>query len=229
MSLSLFARLSLWTLLTSFLTGCYCVSVPSSAHPRNLRPAQGYSICMGHGGDGKSMEATVYYGVPQMDRADIEARYDVPSISTIEYGNFNQFGVRGEYYVNSPLFGFKVLGLGLDYSVDRFSVRSILTGNAPDSLDRYARNRLMLSVNHMTWVRPKMIGYLIAQGGVQQTFLRSEILSSGGGVTKSKLPLAFDYRFGYGFQFFLNGPWGINVEGGYGGGAYGKAGLFLWF
>ena len=42
-------------------------------------------------------------------------------------------------------------------------------------------------------------------------------------------PIDFAYRVGYGFQYYLKGSWGFAIEGGYGDGAYVKAGLFWWF
>ncbi len=214
--------------LLFLLTGCYCQQVTSSASMRRLTPAKGYSICGEHNGSGHNILVNGYYGAILSDPSTVRETYSQATLQQPNLRHYLQFGVRGERYFSPGFTPYPVLGIGLDYSFDFFSVNYQLTDSLYASKDSYQRQRVHLSFNYITLIRQRTVGYFTFQGGVLYGNRTSTYLAPEEITEKSTLHGQFSYRGGYGLSFFFDGPWGVNVEAGYGGGGYAKVGMFFW-
>lgn len=196
---------------------------------RHLRVSKVRPLCESWGGDGKSFQINGYYGFPTSEtlRDDYNRRLLSSDASQVSYSSNNQYGLRMEKYVPSLITSNAVLGFGLDYSLGYHQ----LSYSTPTSTGKHfvQNNQVMLSMNHMTLVTGRFIGYLTLQGGINQISDKHHIISPIDSYQTTKYPFDFAYRVGYGFQYYPMGLWGIAVEGGYGDGAYVRAGLFWWF
>lgn len=217
------------TLLLS-LTGCYCFKTTSSnSSVRNL-DGTNYSVqyepC---NGNDKSVLVNAYYGFPSSEKQEYTDRFSTQTTAHQEFSTIGVFGVRVEKYILSFKIPYKVLGLGIDYSQAYFELNQQYSGSQIDTTRSFVQHRTMLSINHMTFVRSNSIGYLTFQGGLNNV---KETISSNDPNFHSKeffQPATFAYRIGYGVQYYpTGGRWGIALEAGYGGGAYGRAGIFCW-
>lgn len=157
----------------------------------------------------------------------MKTRLNVPNSEEYSMNSIGQFGVRVEKYIPSLITNYAVLGLGLDYSQGFHNVEYTIDGSLNSC--QIQQHMAMISANHMTLVRGRVIGYLSLQGGVRQFVNKHSNELQLIEQTKTKDPMEFAYRVGYGFQYYPKGPWGISVEGGYGDAAYVRAGLFWWF
>lgn len=221
-------RLVYFGVLLVLLSGCYCQSVTSSASVRSLSAAKGYSVCGQHNGSGHNILVNGYFGAIQSEQLAVRETYSETTLQEAEISNYLQFGVRGERYFSPGITPYPVFGVGLDFSMDFFNVDYQLTDSLFASQDAYQRQRLHLSLNYITLIRQRLVGYLTFQGGILYGNRTSNYMSPVEIEEKIKLPGQFSYRGGYGLSYFFNGPWGINMEAGYGGGAYAKVGMFVW-
>lgn len=213
------------------ISGCYCFNGATSTPPnvRYLEGSKSSAECDDWGGKGKSFQVNGYIGFPNSHalKKDYKQRFSPSNSSDYKLKTIGQFGFRVEKYVRSFVIPYRVLGIGIDYSQGFQEVSYTL--NTSKSSHNIHNHRAMLSLNHMTLVKGNFIGYLTLQGGVNQIIHRySNELPL---IEKQKIiePIDFAYRVGYGFQYYLKGAWGLAIEGGYGDGAYFKAGLFWWF
>lgn len=221
--------------LPMLLGSCYCFnktgpSESSIRHLRTSKPAPPCRLECGGGPNSRSYQLNGYYGVPKTVAVRDSYINNYTDSNTADYSlsSIGQFGIRFERYMGSFITNFPVLGLGIDYSQAYSTFNNTPINSTYGSQYNLTHHRAMLSLNHMTWVRSKMIGYLTLQGGiglVQRNFSSDDPLLQNSKATESP---TFAYRVGYGFQFYMPGPWGIALEGGYGGGAYGRVGLFWW-
>lgn len=212
----------------TFLFSCYCFhKVRGASSVRDLTVAKSYSNCHVWGGRGKTFQFNMYYGYPPMDLNRYRSQQIPAASETIRTKVTGQFGIRAEKYI--PVYkGFHVLGLGLDYSQNRFGMEYTLSGSSYRETSSFTEHRVMLSANFMTWVSRHWIGYVTLQGGINRTHKTITSKDSGLVTQEVSLPGTFGYRAGYGLQYYLKGPWGFALEGGYGGGAYVRLGIFAW-
>jgi hypothetical protein len=94
----------------------------------------------------------------------------------------------------------------------------------------FGSNRIALSGNLFTLItRGRLLGYVSAQIGTLNYSKSYQGSNPNFEFTDPLKTGSFDYRLGYGFQFFPSSSLGVSFEGGYGRGAYLRAGLVLWF
>ncbi len=218
-------------MLVTLLSSCYCFNkvTPTVSSVRQLRTSKPLPLCNNWGGDGRSYQVNGYYGFLSSGilKKDLSERFNVSASEDFSMRSNGQFGVRLEKYIPSLITNHAVLGIGLDYSRGFHSINYSVYG----SLNSYRvqQHTAMISINHMTWVQGRTIGYLSLQGGIRQYVSNHSNQTQFIEQTKIKDPMAFAYRVGYGFQYYPKGLWGVSVEGGYGDAAYVRAGLFWWF
>jgi hypothetical protein len=218
-------------------SGCYCVKIVQERvgndNPRWLFGIKTKAISELCFGSGKSNQLNVYYGFPSDSKNILDKTYNVDGISDYKFEDKGQYGIRIEKYIYPGFVPYAVLGVGLDYSFSKTtsSFNSLLTNN--DIIDNkliFNSNRIALSANLYTLVtRFGLLGYTTAQIG---TVKHTKIYSGQNLDFHFTDPLTtgvFDYRLGYGFQYFPKSDLGFSIEGGYGRGAYVRAGVILWF
>lgn len=221
--------------LSFALTGCYCFNktVPDVSSIRRLSTSKPSPLCDSWGGScegRRSFLLNAYYGFPIMNsmKTDYISKYVDPTATDYTLSTKGLFGVRMEKYIGTFITPYAVLGLGIDYSQAFINIQyTDLNATYTNQYD-LINHRTLLSINYMTLVNRNTIGYLTFQGGISQ--IKRKFSSDNTNLPNSKVlePAKFDYRIGYGFQYYPVGPWGIAIEGGYGGGAYVKVGLFFW-
>ena len=211
------------------LSGCYCLKTYSSGVSDFERATvnKDSGLCCGH--EGRSVEVNAYYGAPFTEKKEYVDRYSTLSSESTEFSSVGQFGLRIEKHISYLNIPYRVLGVGVDYSQTYFNIEQKYAGNQADTAHSFVQHRTVLSINHMTFIRKKSIGYLTFQGGVNN--VRETIRSNSTDFQSQRMfqPATFAYRIGYGLQYYpTGGRWGIALEGGYGGGAYVRAGVFCW-
>lgn len=215
------------------ISGCYCrkIVVEGSSHPRWLRNSSGdtsYVLCFG---GSKNFVVTPYYGFPSSIENELEKSYTSPSVSNFNFDTKGQVGIRGEYFVSPGFVPFRVLGLGLDYSYAK-TFNSYVQSDGNDSYQHafaLRSNRIVFSANLYTLItRFGLYGYTTMQGGVNLIDKTYTGNAPSFQFTDRFQASNFEYRLGYGFQYFFAYPVGISLEGGYGGGAYIRTGISVW-
>ena len=222
---------SLYILISTFICSCYCYKQSTSV--RDFEKSSSYSLCEYEGnGDGKSVPLNLYYGDPIYSNLHFE-KLDSPGkvISRIQNQSPGVLGVRFEKFIPAFNLPIAILGLGLDYSKNNYSgeyftIINSLMGEEQKMLVK--SKRLLFSLSMLTLVKPKTIGYFTLQPGWQWN--KYEVKSSIDQFVhiekfqKDK----FNFRIGYGFQFYLNGPFAFTIEAGYGGGTFFRGGICWW-
>jgi hypothetical protein len=226
------SRHSFYTLilLTPFLTSCYCFhNVSGRSSVRDLETTKSFSLCDHWAGDGKTTSATPYYGFPSTDRLEhLKLREKISGDEmSITSETFGVAGINAHHWIApGKFFPFRILGVGMDYSYNQNKI-TLADPYIEPEIHYQTNQRIMMSANLMTLVKRRLIGYGTLQGGLlhQRNSESSEILSNELG---SGFKASFAYRAGYGIQYYPSKYFGINLEAGYGGGAYVRAGLIFW-
>lgn len=184
------------------------------------------------GGSKRFVQLNPYYGSFSTVKDELESSYSTSPNSDFKFKTNGLFGLRAETHISPGFVPYKVLGIGIDYSFTRIntSFSEIVNFQTVKNNLNFDANRILLSANLYTLVtRYRLLGYISLQGGLTQISKRY----LGNAVSfKFSDPLenkSFDYRIGYGFQYFLNSNLGLDIEGGYGGGAYLRTGVTIWF
>lgn len=225
-------RISIYIILLVVLSSCYCFNeaVTIAPEPRELnRRHEGYK-CIDWGGKGKSFQMNSYYGFP----SSIKLRNTLKNWTNTtadftkhDYKTTGQFGLRVEKYLPSFIVPFRVLGVGFDYAYGQHTID--LSAQGESSSFAIQNHRMMVSVNHMTFVQGSFIGYASLQSGVNKlSYIKeNDMLSLEGNNQVERLDFAF--RIGYGLQYYFKNSLALTLEMGYGDGAYLRAGFVWWF
>lgn len=223
-------RLIIIILLLPILTGCYCFkTIPTTSSIRHLRTSKTSSLCDDWiGGGGRSVQVNAYYGFPSTVKNNYDKAYDIDLVENYEFSTIGQFGLRAEKYLPSFVTPFRVLGVGIDYSQAYVNLQYTNLNGTQETVCDFTHYRAMLSINHMTWVKRRLIGYLTFQGGINMVKRKSISGDPNFQFQNVFNPVNFAYRGGYGFQYYLKGPWAVSIEGGYAGGAYVRVGFLCW-
>lgn len=218
------------------LSSCYCTEViyvaRNGAHPRwlgNIKFRPVHALCFG---EGKNYQAHLFTGYPSDIRSNLEDHYVTNSSSNFDHSYKGLYGARVERYISPGFVPYHVLGVGLEYSFSKnelsFNTQETTT-NYSNELT-YLANRFVLSANLITLITRKgLIGYVTIQSGLVNYSRVYSGTNIGFNPTDAYAGNLFDYRVGYGFQRFFKSGIGVHLEGGYGGGAYGRIGLSMWF
>lgn len=226
-------RMILLCLIPGLFSGCYCFLELDNKEVKNLNGKKyGRICCIKVSPETKPFLANVYYGLPNTKGNSYANTYKPESASSSNIETFGPLGLRIEKYIApSWRFPFRILGLGLDYSYASSTLtyqRSINNNSTIYHNElQFIDHRLMASANLMLLVRRKMIGYSTLQCGALFSN-RSNTGNDPDFAFKSKNSPAFEYRAGFGLQYYLNGKFALVAEGGYGGGAYARAGFCYW-
>lgn len=226
------ARTGLFLALLALLNSCYCVRVTydrvGNAHPRwlgNINVQPRYELCFGNG---NANQLHLYTGFPSDLEKKLEKEYKTPQTTNYSFENKGLFGARYEHYISPGFIPYRILGLGLDYSYSR-TMLNYQENNFTNQLS-FTANRIAVSMNFMTLVTQfGLIGYATGQIGLvnySRDYSGNNPNFSFGNFPDSGGP---DYRIGYGFEYFPMENFGFTLEGGYGRGAYGRAGVVLSF
>ena len=195
-----------------------------------MRTSKPQPLCNNWGGGGRSFQLNGYYGFSTSEslKRDYIARFVHTDVTDYQLNSIGQFGIRTEKYFPSIITSHAVLGVGIDYSQGYHDLTYHTIGSQYKTDYTIQNHRTMLSLNHMTWVRGRIVGYLTLQGGISQIIKKYSIEDPIIESLKSSEPVEFAYRVGYGFQYYPAGLWGFSIEGGYGDGTYIRAGMFWW-
>ena len=211
--------------------GCFCESVVSSGNVRRVNDAKGYSICNNHPGKGLANEVTPYFGFIMVDSTQVLQRFQSMQNISGQIQGFRQYGISLNRSFVSPLYGMPVIQLGIDYSFDDFRVNAMDANHEFTGLSfENQRHRIALNFNHYYLFRSRLIGYFSFQYGAERLMTQPRNESSTPfELVEWDRNWISNYRVGTGLRLFFNGPFGVSIEGGYGGGAYLRTGLFVWF
>ena len=207
------------------LHGCYCFRPSAHENVRFPFTTTDSPFCNWDGKGTFNMQVHAYYGSPNTDRVDIANAYagTIQSIHTKGLA-----GIRAETYI-SPfhLSQYAIMGVGADYSRSVNNLRYAASGTTTDV--HYVNNRIMTSVNLILLVQGYFIGYTTMQGGYNFTSSRYKTNDPSFLLKYSHHDPRFDYRVGYGLEYYFGPYFGAVAEGGYNGGAYARTGLCYWF
>jgi len=166
-----------------------------------------------------------YYGTPSTDSKNINSYCTNNNISANEINAFGPLGLRIEKYVTPfNIIPETILGLGIDYSRSNTQLLFPNISNKNNKLN-ITHNRLLLSANLMTFVSRRCVGYTTAQGGFDFTGTKKSRNDSAFPSSELYNSNAFEYRLGYGFQYYFYKLFAFTGEIGYGGGAYFRSGV----
>lgn len=212
-------------------SGCYCIEqTRGKSSVRNLTVVRSKTLCDYHSGNGKSIPVTFYYGDPLYQKLDLHFHSNEHITSDLGYKSKGLMGLRIEKYLSLPFLPGPVLGLGLDYSHHNYSTEYYVVDNFQnfEKENSVSLNRLLFSMNFITLVRYYSIGYFTLQGGKSwnNSSIKKDFMNTIG-YEKEKTS-KFDYRIGYGMQFFIRPTVALNLEVGYGGGAFFRGGISWW-
>jgi hypothetical protein len=209
---------------------CYCnTCYNQNSSARYLRGNKSFTVCYDPPGEGKTIMFTAYTADNAFARNDFKSHTKtVYSDLTIKHKPL--FGLRAETFYKLGTFPCPLLGIGLDYSRNTFEA-TYLTQDLKalkNEKQNINQQRLNLSLNYVTWIRPKMMGYISMQPGFQyeRNVLHTQYGSNDfTGITNHT---RFNFRLGYGLQLYFLHLVAFNVEAGYGAGAYFRAGISCW-
>ncbi|MFI5204034.1 MAG: hypothetical protein ACHQF2_06010 [Flavobacteriales bacterium] len=175
------------------------------------------------------MLATAYIADPFFERERFERNADL-SVLEIAYKQNLLCGARVESFLELNGFPGPLLGIGIDYSHATMHVdyTTIINKNPYQQKQFIQTHRTQLSFNYVTWIRPHMLGYIGLQPGC--VFSKSAVDSENAQYSyrDSNFNTRFSGRISYGFQFYFMRLTAVNIEFGYGSGAFVRAGLSLW-
>ncbi len=182
------------------------------------------------GGGRSPVQGNVYYSFPNTDVKDFDPASIDKNMSVYQVSSVGPAGARMEAYV-SPfgITSYAIMGLGLDCSRSTIDMTyaGMINQQSYDNHIKIHTDRIMGSMNLMTMVTGKCVGYITLQGGLRSQKYKDE--KGGAEYLGPENIRSFDYRLGYGLQRYFNSKLGVVVEGGYGGGAYARVGLCYWF
>ena len=211
------------------LTGCYCKKYyAGTSSARFLHGYKARYICYDPPGiaDGKSVLATVYTADNFYAHRFLNNERD-KIMSDINFSNQYFVGLRAETFFKIGDFPGPLLGIGLDFSHNTYTANFYsnsyrIPHNETQILNQ---NRFNISLNYVTWIRDRMMGYICWQGGyeVSKNNINAQDIAIINTTSKK-----FNGRFGYGFQLYFKKAIAINVEAGYGGGAFIRGGISCW-
>ena len=218
-------------LLLISLNGCYCFyKIYGEASPRYLESPPPFSLCSQWSGEGKSMQTNIYYGFPSTMKKEYTNFYTGDSTISHDFHSPGQLGLRLEKYIAPGKIPFCIVGLGLDFSISSLKLNYTERWNYFNCENEInsVHSRMMGSINVMTLVQDRCIGYVSLQGGYN--FVNNSYHSSIAAYPFRDIyrPGRFEYRIAYGLQFYSSSLLGLNVECGYGGGAYIRTGICYW-
>lgn len=209
-------------LISNVLIGCYGLrntgvsTVDGFVSSKSLPPK-----CRGPILSAKSTSLNTYYGFSSLDRIDLINDYTANGNNIVATNTLGLYGLRMERWVApSSKFPFRIIGLGVDYSFNQTKMTYTSGTASSNVLDvNLLSHHVLGNVNVITFIRNRMIGYVTIQGGV---------ISQKNSLVSQQQSLIFDYRLGYGIQYYLKNNFGFTLEGGYKGGAFVKTGIVFW-
>jgi hypothetical protein len=177
------------------------------------------------------MELSAYYGAPSYLKDQLSLQYQTTAMSNFKANSFGQFGFRFNRFMSPGFTRLAILRLGIDYSYSKnqLSWDQSYLGTATSTHLKFKSHRLLVNTSLYTFLTQYgLAGYLHLQGGVH--FMNKSNSENSAFVFEDTFRSSnFDYRVGYGFQYFLSNDFSFFIEGGYGTGVYGKAGVSLSF
>jgi hypothetical protein len=227
----MFRSVFILNLFALLLSSCYCIEqTRGKSSVRNLTVVRSKTLCDYRSDNGKSIPVTLYYGDPFYQKIDIRFHSNEHITSDLGYKSKGIIGLRMEKYVPLPFLPGPVLGLGLDYSHHNYSTEYYVIDHFQhyEKKNSVSQNRLLLSLNFITLVRYYSIGYFTLQGGKvwDNSSIEKDFMNAIG-YEKEKTSKV-DYRIGYGMQFLIRPTVALNLEIGYGGGAFFRGGISWW-
>jgi len=214
------------------LSGCYCKKyIRGYSSVRELKVARSYTICYQPPGmkDGKSVLTTVYTSDSYFQYYYFRKKESEGIVSDINFNTNGCYGARLETYWKLGNFPGPLLGIGIDYSQNKFSADYYTSIHKIHEYQtqNIQQQRLLLSFNYVTWIRDRMMGYVSLQPGcewtkqnIQSEFTKYNLNKSASGI--------FNLRLAYGFQYYFRPAMAFNLELGYSGGSFLRGGICFW-
>ena len=217
--------------LVPFLAGCFCKQYTTgNSSVRFLTSFHRYTLCYDMHGDGKKVLATAYTTDPLFEKIKFDKNEAIAPITGITFTNQGLFGARMESFFKLGAYPGPLLGVGLDYSHSKFTGAYNSAGNKTIQyhMQTVNRERLNLSLNLVTWIRARMLGYITLQPGGEWTKRKLVSDFPQYNFTDRHYTGKMNYRIGYGFHFYLLPTVEFNFELGYGAGAFVRGGVGVW-
>lgn len=211
------------------LSSCYCTRYYNqTSSARYLRGNKAFTICYEPPGmvHGKTVPVTIYTA----DNAFAHRALDTKNkniVGDITYENKGLVGVCAEVFYKLRPFPGPLLGIGLDYSRNAFTGK-YFTHDAKMKVNEKQtvnQQRINLSFNYVTLIRNKLMGYIALQPGYVFTKYNT-LVNDHLNYRSNKSTVSA--RLGYGFQYYVRPLVALNLEAGYGAGAYVRAGICCW-
>lgn len=221
----LWERVGFFILLLQFYS-CYCYEhIRGRSSVRYLTVARSVILCppLPHNAEERSVMGTVYNGQINGMQSRYQNMYNLNAPGSVEVYSSFLVGIRAEKFLNPFQKPVPTLVLGFDYSYaeNRLQIRTISNTAEQKFFPLVQHHRLYASANYVTWVKHWLIGYITMQSGIE--FLKSEQNRPSGSLlfTDQKI----NGRIGYGLHLFPYRKTAINIEAGWGGGAWLRMGF----
>lgn len=214
-----------------FTTSCFCFQESGGyGSVRTLNIKKTFTLCDAWSSDGHTVQLNGYCGFPSSDENRFLKKTSIDKSLEYSFKTNGLYGFRIEKYICPPDFSYSILGIGLDLSQANLEYRYLDTVNGIRNFNEliFRNNRAMLSLNMMTLVKGRFIGYATIQGGLGFVSDKTEPEKSGSKSIKNLKSPVFSSRIGYGIQYYSKRLFGLTFEVGYGGGAYARAGVCYW-
>lgn len=213
------------------LSGCYCKWVKRGySSVRELKAIHDYKICPDDATGGKTIPLTIYSGDPFYTQLNFQLNDSSFITSDIKFQHKNLIGIRGETFLKLGSYPGPLLGVGLDYDRNNFTAEysTSIHHLEEKQIQNIQQQRLSLSLNLVTWLKSRMMGYFSFQKGREWTKREIQSNFTQYNYSDKKFYAQKNFRIAYGFLFFFRPGIAFNLELGYGNGTFLKAGITAW-
>ncbi|HYG52457.1 MAG TPA: hypothetical protein VD905_16210 [Flavobacteriales bacterium] len=213
------------SVVVGLLSGCYCRTYYNqNSSVRFLRGSKSFTICSHLGTGGNTVLATAYVGDPYLQQ--LKFIYKNNSIADPGFSSTGAYGLRMEKLIPGPV----ITAMGADYSYNQFDVtyKNMLSSGAGQYTQTVWQHRAAVSWNILTFIEGRTVGYLALRTGTEWSKNKWETQYTQFNRQDKSWNMQFDWRVGYGLQYYLRPLIHLNLELGYGGGAFVKGGVGIW-
>lgn len=178
---------------------------------------------------GKKLYLNPYCGDPYYNQNNL-SKFAINKASEATFNRSISFGAElGKYYLLGKYPG-PIIGFHADYSFSQLdaSYKGYQNQILLDQEHQQKQNRLLAGVNFITLLRPRTVGYLTLDGGTEWTNISIIGKNTTNTFEYNQDKQQFDFRIGYGLQYYFTPLTALSLNLGYGSGAYAKAGFVFW-
>lgn len=213
-------------------SGCYCEHYATYSSVRHLEGTRSWDICHIPPAleKGKSTLLTPYYGDAKSTAYQFGKSDTNHITSDFDFRSDGIFGLQMRKYLILGKFPGPLLGLGMNYSRNEFAANYYMVKHLISEYQNFSatQQRFHFTFDLVTWLRPQFMGYFNFAAGNVWTKRKIDSEFSQYDFEDKKFVRDFDWRISYGMQFYLRPTIALQLDLGYGGGSFVRAGVGWW-